>query len=88
MPYHPLRIGNDQIRDASFFTDGCGASVACGSVAAELAINKDIDEAALIGGDSILQVLRQLPDEERHCAFLAAEALQAAIHEWMIKSKR
>lgn len=83
-----LRIENDRVLETSFFTEGCGASVACGSVAAELAIDKDVDEAALIGGDSILQVLRQLPEEERHCAFLAAEALQDAIHAWMIKPRR
>jgi hypothetical protein len=26
-----------------------------------------------------------LPEEERHCAYLAAEALQVALHEWMLK---
>jgi hypothetical protein len=26
-----------------------------------------------------------LPEEENHCAYLAAEALQVAIHEWMLK---
>jgi hypothetical protein len=26
-----------------------------------------------------------LTEEEHHCAYLAAEALQVAIHEWMLK---
>ena len=80
-----LRIRNDHIDETSFFTDGCGSSVACGSVAAELATGKEFDEAVLIGGDIILDILKGLPEEENHCAYLAAEALQVAIHEWMLK---
>jgi nitrogen fixation NifU-like protein len=59
--------------------------VACGSIVAELARGKDLDEAAQIGGDTVLEALGALPEEERHCAYLAAEALQAAIHQWMLK---
>ena len=80
-----LRIENDHIEEARFFTDGCGSSVACGSVVAELARGKDLDEAAQIGGDTVLEALGALPEEERHCAYLASEALQAAIHQWMLK---
>lgn len=80
-----LRIKDDKIQQASFFTEGCGASVACGSMVAELVFGKDLDEAAQIGGDTVLEALGGLPEEENHCAFLAAEALMAAIHEWMLK---
>jgi nitrogen fixation NifU-like protein len=80
-----LRIENDHIEEASFFTDGCGSSVACGSVVAELATCKDLDEAAQIGGDSVLMALGGLPEEEKHCAFLAAETLMAAIHQWLVQ---
>lgn len=80
-----LRIKDDHIEEAKFFTDGCGSSVACGSVVAELATGKDIDEAAQIGGDSILMALGGLPEEEKHCAFLAAATLMAAIHQWLVE---
>ena len=80
-----LQFEDDLIQKASFFTDGCGSSVACGSVAVELATGKEFDEAGLIGGDTILEVLKGLPEEEHHCAYLAAEALQVALHEWMLK---
>ena len=80
-----LRIRNDHIEEVNFFTDGCGSSVACGSMAAELASGKGIDEATQIGGDTILDALGGLPEEETHCAYLAAETLQVAIHEWMLK---
>jgi nitrogen fixation NifU-like protein len=80
-----LRIENDHIEEARFFTDGCGSSVASGSVVAELATGKDLDEAAQIGGDSVLMALGGLPEDEKHCAFLAAETLMAAIHQWIIE---
>ena len=83
-----LRIKDDRIEEATFFTDGCGSSVACGSMVTELVTGKDLDDAAQIGGDTVLQALRALPEEEQHCAYLAAEALQAAIHEWMLKKSR
>ena len=83
-----LRISNDQVEEASFFTDGCGASVACGSMVSELAIGKDLEEACQIGGDTVLMALGGLPEEENHCAFLAAETLMAAIHQWMLQRSK
>ena len=83
-----LRIRNDKVEEVSFFTEGCGASVACGSMVAELATGKDLEEASQIGGDTVLMALGGLPEEENHCAFLAAETLLAAIHEWMLQSSK
>ena len=80
-----LRIRNDQIQEAKFFTNGCGSSVACGSMVAELATGKHLDDAVCIGGDTILEALGGLPEEESHCAYLAAETLQTAIDNWMFK---
>jgi len=80
-----LRIEGERIVEARFFTDGCGSSVACGLIAAKLATGKEIDEAASIGGDTILNALNGLAAKERHCAYLAAETLQAAIHCWMVR---
>lgn len=33
----------------------------------------------------ILEILGGLPEEDRHCAFLAAETLQAALDDYMRK---
>lgn len=79
-----LKIQDEIIQKASFVTDGCASSVACGSVAVELAGGKSLDEAVLIGGDTILAQLEGLPREETHCAYLAAEALHAAIHNYIV----
>lgn len=80
-----LRVDGEQITDATFFTEGCQFSVLCGAVAALMARGKTIDEAVQIGGDTILGFLKDIPMEESHCAHLAAEALQVAIHDWMLK---
>ena len=38
-----------------------------------------------ITGNIILEKLGGLPEENEHCAFLAAESLQKALHDFMIK---
>lgn len=82
-----LKFENDQVQEASFLTDGCGASAVCGSFAAELALGKSPDELVEITGDAILKILGGLPKEDEHCAFLAGETLQEALNEYMIKQR-
>jgi nitrogen fixation NifU-like protein len=50
-----------------------------------MAIGKDPDEITEITGNIILEKLGGLPEENEHCAFLAAESLQQALHDFMIK---
>ena len=82
-----LKFENDQVKEASFLTDGCGASAVCGSFAAEQALGKSPDELVEITGDVILKILGGLPKEDEHCADLAGETLQEALNEYMIKQK-
>lgn len=81
-----LKFENDKICEALFFSDGCGPSVVCGSVACELALGMDIENAASVTGQDILKVLQGLPGDKEHCAFLAAQALQVAVHDYMRKT--
>jgi len=83
-----LRFEQDKVKEANFRTDGCGSSVVCGSYAAELALGKTPDEVAEISGETILETLGGLPEEDRHCAFLAADTLQAALDDYMRKQRR
>lgn len=82
-----LKFENDQVQEASFLTDGCGASAVCGSFAAELSLGKSPDELVEITGDAILKILGGLPKEDEHCAFLAGETLQEALNEYMIRQR-
>ena len=83
-----LQFESDRVKKASFQTDGCGSSTVCGSFAAELAHGKTPDEVTEITGEAILGVLGGLPEEDRHCAFLAAETLQTALDDYMRKRRR
>ncbi len=74
-----LDIEGDRIARATFTTDGCGPSVACGSMATQLAVGKTLQEAGAITKQTVLEALGGLPDESKHCALLAAETLAAAL---------
>jgi len=83
-----LRLRKDRVEEATYRTDGCGSSAVCGSFAAELALGKSPEEVTEVTGESILHVLGKLPEEDRHCAFLAAATLQEALESYMKKSVR
>ena len=83
-----LIFENDKVKEASFQTDGCGSSTVCGSFAAELSLGKSPDEILDITGEAILKELGGLPEEDKHCAFLSADALHEALNDYMIKQKR
>jgi nitrogen fixation NifU-like protein len=82
-----LKFEREKVVEATFLTDGCGPSAVCGSFAAELALGKSLDEVAAITGGTILEVLGGLPEEEQHCAFLAAATLQDALDHRMRKAR-
>ena len=83
-----LKFENDMVKEASFKTDGCGSSVVCGSFAAELAHSRNPEEITDVTGELILSVIGGMPENERHCAFLASEALQQALDDYMRKKSR
>jgi nitrogen fixation NifU-like protein len=75
-----IKMKNDTIEECTYQTDGCGTTIACGSMATELACGKDMMEAlAKVSADEILKGLGGLPEEDVHCAQLAAETLRRAL---------
>jgi nitrogen fixation NifU-like protein len=76
-----LKVKEGTIVDISFMTDGCGTSIASGSMVTELAMGKNIIEAVKISRQDVLDALEGLPEESQHCALLAANALKAAIND-------
>jgi len=82
-----LRMDGEQITDIGCATDGCEFSAVCVSIAALSAKGKTVDEAVEIDGDSILRRIKDVPEEETHCARLAAETLQDAIHKWLLATR-
>jgi len=73
-----ITVGEGCVKHVSFTTDGCGSSLACGSMAATLCRGRQIGEAMEIRQADILQALMGIPAETEHCALLAATTLRAA----------
>ena len=80
-----LKFEEGRIKDASFQTDGCGTSMICGSVAAELAFGKEPDEVKKITDGTILDTIGGLPEGDEHCALLAANTLKEAVNDYTKK---
>ncbi len=74
-----LRVKNDVIQEATFWTDGCAATIAALSMTTELAKGKRVIEALKITPQNILDALGGLPEGNVHNAELAANTLKAAI---------
>jgi len=74
-----LKIHNSIITEIRFLTDGCGATLACGSAVTELARGKTIYQAENISPQTIIHYLDGLPESHIHCAVLAVQALQQAL---------
>jgi len=74
-----IKVSGDEIEETGFFTDGCGTSIASGSMVCELAYGKRLEEALEVGQDDVLHALDGLPEESEHCALLAATTLKLAI---------
>lgn len=77
-----LTIENNKITKCKFLTDGCGTSIACGSITTELAKGKDIKEAKKITQNVVLKTCGGLPPEDEHCALLASDTLLVAIKNY------
>ena len=77
-----LRVRDDVIIECTFDTDGCGATVSCGSIVTEMASNKKVFQAKKIDQESILAYCRGLPEANEHCALLAASTLQKALEDY------
>jgi nitrogen fixation NifU-like protein len=82
-----LKINADTIINASFMTDGCGTTLASGSMVTEMVKGKNISEAQRMTQRDVLNALGGLPNESEHCALLAANTLKAALRDYMAMTR-
>jgi nitrogen fixation NifU-like protein len=83
-----IRIKDDTITECAFQTEGCGTTIACGSVTTELAREKSFIQAlAAVSSKKILETLGGLPEADVHCAQLAAETLRRALADRLYRKR-
>jgi nitrogen fixation NifU-like protein len=82
-----LRVKDGRITEATFMTDGCGTTIACGSMTTELAKGKAVTEALKITQEDILKSLDGLPEDDIHCSLLAADTLREALRDYTFLQK-
>ena len=82
-----LNVKDDTIVKATFMTDGCGTTIAAGSMITELAKGESVSQALRIGQEDVLCALDGLPEESKHCALLAANTLKAAVKDYLALKK-
>ena len=74
-----LRLNGERIEEARFMTDGCGPTVACGSMLTAMVQGMSLEEAGGVRPEDLIAALDGLPEESVHCAELAVTTLHQAI---------
>ncbi len=74
-----LQIKTGKISEARFMADGCGATLACGSMITRMACGMTLNQATQITADNLLTALGGLPEDHEHCAELAVMTLRDAV---------
>jgi len=74
-----LKTESGLIRECRFYTDGCGASIACGNRLARFVEGMDLDSAWMVKSSDLISLLNGLPPDHEHCAALAVIALRNAL---------
>jgi len=83
-----VRIKDNVITDVKFKTFGCAAAIATSSMITELAKGKNLQDALKITRGDVADSLGGLPPIKMHCSNLAADALHAAIKNYLYKVEK
>ena len=81
-----IKVKDNIIEDISYWTDGCVATIVCGCVVCKLAKGRSLDAAELISGEDVLKRLPSIPENHKHCAYLAVSALHEALGDYYKKN--
>ena len=80
-----LKVEKGIIEDVKFQTFGCGAAIATSSMVTEMVKGKNLEEALRVTNEAVAEALDGLPPVKMHCSNLAADAVHAAIKDYMEK---
>ena len=82
-----IKVKDGRISGIKFQTMGCAAAIATSSMITDLAKGKTLEEAEKISNKDVADALSGLPPIKMHCSNLAANALRAAIKNYLDKKK-
>jgi nitrogen fixation NifU-like protein len=82
-----IKVKDNKIEDVKFKTFGCGAAIAVSSMVSDIAKGKTLEEALKISNKDVANELGGLPKNKMHCSNLGADALHAAIKDYLKKQK-
>ena len=80
-----LKVDKGIIEDVKFQTFGCGAAIATSSMVTEMVKGKNLEEALRVTNEAVAEALDGLPPVKMHCSNLAADAVHAAIKDYIEK---
>ncbi|KYK28509.1 iron-sulfur cluster assembly scaffold protein [Thermoplasmatales archaeon SG8-52-1] len=83
-----LKIDNGIIINVRFWTDGCGTSIACGSMLTKMIKGKTIEKIINITSEKLNDELDGLPENHVHCTVLAVNTLKKTIKNLINKEKK
>ncbi len=83
-----IKVKDGVITDVKFKTFGCGAAIAVSSMVSEMAKGKTVEEALKITNEQVAAELGGLPPHKMHCSNLGADALHAAIQDYLRKKQQ
>lgn len=81
-----IKVKDNRIEDIKFLTFGCGAAIATSSMVTEMVKGKTLEEAMQVTNRAVAEALGGLPPVKMHCSNLAADALHAAIKDYLSRS--
>lgn len=73
------RVEDGRVVEARYQTRGCTASIAVGSALTELLVGRELAELATLRADTVEAAAGGLPNESKHAAVLAVDAVQALL---------
>ena len=80
-----LYIRDGVLEDVKYYTEGCDDTRACALAVAKRAKGKSVIDALAIHPREIIDSLKGLPKQARHCAILAVSTLYRAIADYLLK---
>ena len=78
----------ERVEEITFMTDGCGTTLACGSMLTTMVQGMSLEEAGQIEPEDLLDALGGLPEASVHCASLAVTSLRETIAHWYRRTHR